>query len=300
MMDDPTRDVQVVNTPDVTQSSYAEQDRLNVDFDEISGNFSQSTVQTNRSLNETVGGMEMLSAGANQQMEYMLRTFAETWVEPVLRQLVRLEQYYETDDVIMSVAVNAAAQEQEEMEGEATIYTRFGEDEDTDDLLRHEMTVAVNVGIGATDPVKKIDRLLLGIRTMAEIDPNIISIIDQKEVSKEVFGALGYKDSQRFFSEEQAPMIEELASKLIKYATNGLYKVYFGGTSGSDAIDAAMKLSYQIHHDTGKKNKKFYISRVQSFNGATLHAMAVSDLPILKIYDPLLPKNVVKLSLIHI
>ena len=214
MMDDPTRDVQVVNTPDVTQSSYAEQDRLNVDFDEISGNFSQSTVQTNRSLNETVGGMEMLSAGANQQMEYMLRTFAETWVEPVLRQLVRLEQYYETDDVIMSVAVNAAAQEQEEMGGEATIYTRFGENEDTDDLLRHEMTVAVNVGIGATDPVKKIDRLLLGIRTMAEIDPNIISIIDQKEVSKEVFGALGYKDSQRFFSEEQAPMIEELAARL--------------------------------------------------------------------------------------
>ena len=214
MMDDPTRDVQVVNTPDVTQSSYQEQDRLNVDFDEISGNFSQSTVQTNRSLNETVGGMEMLSAGANQQMEYMLRTFSETWVEPVLRQLVRLEQYYETDTVVMNVAVNAAAQEQEETEGESAIYTRFGEDADTDDLLRNEMTVSVNVGIGATDPVKKIDRLLLGIRTMAEIDPNIIAIMDQKEISKEVFGALGYKDSQRFFSEEQKPMLEELAARL--------------------------------------------------------------------------------------
>jgi len=214
MMDDPTRDVQVVNTPDVTQSSYAEQDRLNVDFDEISGNFSQSTVQTNRALNETVGGMEMLTAGANQQMEYMLRTFAETWVEPVLRQLVRLEQYYETDEVALNVAVNTAAMEQEETEGEATIYDRFGIDEDTDDLLRNEMTVSVNVGIGATDPVKKIDRLLLGIRTMAEIDPDIINIIDQKEVSKEVFGALGYKDSQRFFSEDQAPVLEDLAARL--------------------------------------------------------------------------------------
>jgi len=214
MMDDPTRDVQVVNTPDVTQSSYQEQDRLNVDFDEISGNFSQSTVQTNKSLNETVGGMEMLSAGANQQMEYMLRTFSETWVEPVLRQLVRLEQYYETDEVVMAVAVNAAAQDQEEMEGESAIYTRFGESEDTDELLRHEMTVSVNVGIGATDPVKKIDRLLLGIRTMAEIDPNIVQVIDPKEVSIEVFGALGYKDSQRFFTEEQKPMIEEMAARL--------------------------------------------------------------------------------------
>ena len=104
--------------------------------------------------------------------------------------------------------------EQEEMEGEATIYDRFGIDEDTDDLLRNEMTVSVNVGIGATDPVKKIDRLLLGIRTMAEIDPDIINIIDQKEVSKEVFGALGYKDSQRFFSEDQGPVLEDLAARL--------------------------------------------------------------------------------------
>ena len=87
-------------------------------------------------------------------------------------------------------------------------------DEDTDDLLRNEMTVSVNVGIGATDPVKKIDRLLLGIRTMAEIDPHIINIIDQKEVSKEVFGALGYKDSQRFFSEDQGPVLEDLAARL--------------------------------------------------------------------------------------
>ena len=65
MMDDPMTDVQIVNTPDVTASSYEEQDRLNVDFDDIAGNFSQSTVQSNRMMNETVGGMEMLSSNAN-------------------------------------------------------------------------------------------------------------------------------------------------------------------------------------------------------------------------------------------
>ena len=72
MMDDPMTDVQIVNTPDVTASSYEEQDRLNVDFDDIAGNFSQGTVQTNRLMNETVGGMEMLSGQANSQMEYCL------------------------------------------------------------------------------------------------------------------------------------------------------------------------------------------------------------------------------------
>ncbi len=92
------------------------------------------------------------------------------------------------------------------------------------------------------------------------------------------------------------PMLENLSEKLINHATNGLDKVYFGGTSGSDAVDAAMKLSYQVHFDSGRKNKKLYISRVQSFNGATLHAMSVSDLPILKIYDGLLPKGIHKIS----
>ena len=90
--------------------------------------------------------------------------------------------------------------------------------------------------------------------------------------------------------------IEKLAEKLLKYARKGIDRVYFGGTSGSDAIDAAMKLSYQIHHDSGNKNKISYISRHQSFNGATLHAMSVSELPILKIYEPLFPKNVHRIS----
>ncbi len=92
------------------------------------------------------------------------------------------------------------------------------------------------------------------------------------------------------------PMIEELAERLLNHATNGLDKVYFGGTSGSDAIEAALKLSYQIHYDNGKPQKTKYIARDQSFNGATLHSISTSDLPILDIYNPLLPKNVIKVS----
>ena len=42
-------------------------------------------------------------------------------------------------------------------------------------------------------------------------------------------------------------MIEDLANKIINYSTNGLDQIYFGGTSGSDSVEAAMKLSYQIH-----------------------------------------------------
>lgn len=210
MMDDPISDVQVVNTPDVTASSYEEQDRLNVDFDDIAGNFSQGTVQTNRMMNETVGGMEMLSSNANSMIEYMIRTFAETWIEPVIMQLVRLEQYYETDEVVLQVATNRAEQENKEEPG---FYQRFNGPE-MDDLLRHEMTVGVNVGTGATDPVKKIERLLLGIRTMGEINPDLINFLNQSEITKEVFGALGYKDGKRFVAEEEQTRIDMISGQI--------------------------------------------------------------------------------------
>lgn len=210
MMDDPHTDVAMIPTPDVTSSAYEEQDRLNIDFDDIAGNFSQGSVQSNRMLNETVGGMEMLSSNANSIMEYMIRTFADTWLEPVLMQIVRLEQYYETDEVVLTVAANRAEQDENVEPG---FYQRFT-DQDMDDMLRHEMTIGVNVGTGATDPVRKIERLLLGIRTMGEINPDIISYLNQAEVTKEVFGALGYKDGKRFIAEEEQSRLMEMQGQI--------------------------------------------------------------------------------------
>jgi len=240
MMDDPISDVQIVNTPDVTGSSYEEQDRLNVDFDDIAGNFSQGTVQTNRMMNETVGGMEMLTNNANSIIEYMIRTFAETWIEPVLMQLVRLEQYYETDEVVLEVATNRAEEQNKEEPG---FYQRFSGPE-MDDLLRNEVTVGVNVGTGATDPVRKIEKLLLGIRTMGEINPDLIYLLNQEEVSKEVFGALGYKDGKRFMAEEQGPKIDEIAGQL-EELTGAVQQLMERGASKE--IDAQARiLSAQI------------------------------------------------------
>ena len=90
-MNDPEKDVRVISTPDVTGSSFQEQDRFNLDFDEVAGTFSTSSVASNRQLNETVGGMNLLTQGANQISEFQLRVFTETWTEPCLRQVVALE-----------------------------------------------------------------------------------------------------------------------------------------------------------------------------------------------------------------
>jgi adenosylmethionine-8-amino-7-oxononanoate aminotransferase len=91
------------------------------------------------------------------------------------------------------------------------------------------------------------------------------------------------------------PLLEELAAITLQNAPEGLDKVFFGGCNGSDAIEAAMKLSYHVHHDSGHKSKTKYIYREQSFSGSTLHALSVSDIPILNFYDPIKPSGFIRI-----
>ena len=199
MMNDPEKDVQTVDTRDVTGSSYQEQDRLSVELDELVGSFSQTSVQSNRNLNETVGGMEAMQSGAGAVRDYGLRIFFETWVEPTLRQMIRLEQYYETDQVIMTLASK-----------KAQLFQRFGIDEITDQLLQQELTVRVNVGMGNTDPQKRVEKLMYATKNAAGL-PGMAMRMKSSELADEIYGSLGYKDASRFFrnDEEQKQYVEE-------------------------------------------------------------------------------------------
>lgn len=188
---DPRNDVVWDRPPEVTQSAYAEQDRINMDFDELVGSFSPSTLASgnNPIVPETVGGMEHMAAPSAAMNEYELRVFAETWVEPVLRQLVKLEQAYETDAVVLGIAGN-----------KAQLYQRFGVNQITDDLLNQELTIRVNVGMGSTNPALKLKAFLAGAQAIGQMfGPAAAMGANFGEVVKEVFACLGYKDGSRFF-----------------------------------------------------------------------------------------------------
>lgn len=193
MMTDPERDVKIVDTPDVTASSYNEQDRIDLQMDEISGNFSQGTVANSRNLNETVGGMEMMNSGATAVQELNIRTFIETWVEPVLEQLLLLEQAYETDTALMAIAAkNSGA------------YQRYGiGPEDVDQMIREGMTVRVSVGMGAINPSQKLNRMLTALQAVGQNVPGALERIKPQEVINEAFGIMGYRDGSRFFKTDE-------------------------------------------------------------------------------------------------
>lgn len=208
LMTNPDEDVKVLETQDVTSSSYQEQDRLNMDFDEISGNMSQSSVAANRRLNETVGGMEILSADANKVRAYSIKTFIETWAEPVLRQLVLLEKAYETDEVILAMAA-----------GKSPAFKELGLGGVTDELMLAEVVLSVSVGMNATSPTQKINNLLTGINGVkTALADGVLAQhgVDSTEVIKEIFGALGHKNGGRFFKfeEGQDPQVANLQQQV--------------------------------------------------------------------------------------
>lgn len=208
LMQDPEKDVKIVDTPDVTASSYQEQDRLNMDFDEITGNMSQSSVQANRKLNETVGGMEILAADANVTQAYGLLTFIYTWAQPALSQLVLLEQYYETDEIILAIAGD-----------KSPMFQRIGQDLATDELLMGALTLTVNVGMSNSSPSQKINNILTavnGVKTAVADGILQQNGLNVQDLIKEIFGAIGHKDGGRFFDFDQTedPRIQQMQQQV--------------------------------------------------------------------------------------
>jgi len=214
-MDDPATDVVEMAPPPVNSQAYAEQDRINLDFDELAGNFNNSSIQSNRRMNETVGGMAMLSGQSNTLMEYDLRVFSESFVEPVLRQMVHLEQAYETDSVVLALAAE-----------KADLFQKYGINQITDDLLQGELTVNVNVGIGGTDPLMQGRKFALAMQTFGQLvaplvqlyGPNVLETSGVEAIASEIFGKAGYKDGQRFLNfkdgQGEDPRIQQLQAQL--------------------------------------------------------------------------------------
>ena len=73
-----------------------------------------------------------------------------------------------------------------------------------------------------------------------------------------------------FFTSESA---EELASVIAGMSPGSLDRVWFTG-SGSEAIEAALKLARQYHLERGDSGRRRIITRRQSYHGNTLGALA--------------------------
>ena len=201
MMGDPAKDVMPNEVRDVTGSAFQEQDRINADFDEVAGSFSQSSIQGNAQLSDKLGGMQILTDDANQISAYELKTFAETWVVPVLDQLVALEQHYESDQTILRLAGKKA-----DVPGI------------DDALMMMPVSVSVNVGVGAVTPQRRLNNLIFGLKSIKDllVDQTLTNAgLDIEEVCEEILSKCGYDTGARFFKwGDQDPQVAQLQQQL--------------------------------------------------------------------------------------
>jgi len=86
------------------------------------------------------------------------------------------------------------------------------------------------------------------------------------------------------------PMAEELAEALTRQAPKGLDRVMLPGCSGSEAIEAAMRMSYQIRVERNQPKKNFFISRFNAYHGITSLALSISSTDVYEFLRPLQPE----------
>ena len=86
---------------------------------------------------------------------------------------------------------------------------------------------------------------------------------------------IGHSDCKVFADNKR----EEFCELFINSCENDLNRVFFSGGSGAEACESAIHISYQVHCENGKNAKNHYISRNQSYHGATTETMSLGDRP---------------------
>lgn len=211
--------------PEIPQSTVMMQQRLDTEFDDLAGQYNASTVQNNNAMERTLGGLKLAAGAANAVQEFDLRVFIETWCEPVLAQTIRLEQYYESDAIVLGLAGDRAQ-----------LWQKHGVDTITDELLEQEVTLRVNIGLGAGDPQQRLGKFASAIQIVVPLlmqSPKFKSgeyEMDEDSIMEEVFGAVGYRDGgKRFVRKNPEPkpnqmgdlQMEKLKSEISKNKATG-------------------------------------------------------------------------------
>lgn len=94
-----------------------------------------------------------------------------------------------------------------------------------------------------------------------------------------------------FFSNWSAahPRAVELAARVAALAPGDLNRVFFS-TSGSDAVESAIKLARQYHKLSGNPLKTKLIARREAYHGTTLGALSLTGITAIRApFEPLMP-----------
>ena len=83
------------------------------------------------------------------------------------------------------------------------------------------------------------------------------------------------------FAGRTAPVVTELADKLISLAPDSVSKAFFV-SSGSEAVDSAVKFVWYYNNALNRPDKKKIISRVRGYHGVTIACTSLTAIPVIQ------------------
>lgn len=83
------------------------------------------------------------------------------------------------------------------------------------------------------------------------------------------------------FAGRSAPVLAELADKLISIAPQSMSKAFFV-VSGSEAVDAAIKIAWYYNNALDRPEKKKIISRHRGYHGVTIACTSLTAIPVIQ------------------
>jgi hypothetical protein len=280
-------------TPPAIQGAAVEMTReLDLELDDLAGQQNYGTVENNNALGKTLGGLKLAAGAANAVQEFDIRVWLETWANPALTQVVRLEQYYESDPIVLGIAGS-----------KAQLFQKFGISRIDDDLLSQDVTIRVSVGLGAGDPQLRLAKFETATNVLAPIlqqSPQFQS--GQKEINidaiiEEVFGAVGYKDGgKRFFIDRGQPRAnpmgdlqsQELMARIAKDQRTG-QAAYFTGLANllrvalgkrqleADLVDMILRHQLDAQRTGFEHGDRHNQTHLAALDHGHRHGLAIAD-----------------------
>lgn len=84
----------------------------------------------------------------------------------------------------------------------------------------------------------------------------------------------------------------ELAERLAEITPERIAKFHFND-NGSSAVEAALKMCFQYHHQTGKPEKTRFMCLTEGYHGETIGALSVGSMDLFaKMYQPMMMDNI--------
>ena len=255
MVNDVDKDLQPIEWQDVTQSAYLEQDRLNYDYDSVTGGMDSSSMMPNAMQEQPVGSLKTLTKGADSITEYQLKTWVMSWVIPTLVMIDKMEMAYETDEVIMAVC------------GKAAKIQQFGDSHLYDRLLAQDLTITFDTGNGITDPQSRMQRFMAALGAYGQVVQQGSPDMNLPKVRDTLFTLAGFKDNGKFFTQVD-PRLSQ-AQALVQQA-QGIAKQIV-----DNAKDRILRREMQLR--TGEANLKIQQLQGGGDLAKTQHEMALKQ-----------------------